>query len=90
MQKIIIYTGILLLTLVTKVIAQEKTFEQRASEIANKIETITTEEKKALKLEIEAFDKQVTDGKISKEKAEELKRKMAEERAAIIEQKVTD
>jgi hypothetical protein len=88
MQKIIFYTVIILISFVSKTFAQENTFEKRASEIANKIETITTEEKKALKQEIEAFDMQVAKGKITKEKAEELKLKIAQERAANIEAKV--
>lgn len=88
MQKIIFYTVIMLVSFMGKMFAQEKTFEARAKEIANQIETITTEEKKALKAEIEAFDLQVTNGKITKEKAEELKLKIAAERAANIETKV--
>ena len=88
MQKIIFYTVIMLLSFVGKAIAQDKTFEQRAKEIGSQIETITNEEKKALKVEIEAIDNQIIEGKISKEKADELKFKIAEERAFNIETKV--
>ncbi|WP_339888265.1 hypothetical protein [uncultured Flavobacterium sp.] len=88
MQKIIFYTVIMLLSFVGKSIAQEKSFEERAKEIGNQIEMITKEEKKALKVEIEALDKQIIEGKISKEKAGELKLKIAEERASNIEIKV--
>lgn len=88
MQKIIFYTVITLLSFVGKSIAQEKTFEERAKEIGNQIESITKEEKIALKLEVEAIDKQIIEGKITKQKAEELKLKMAQERASNIETKV--
>ena len=88
MQKIIFYTFILILSFATKALAQEKTFEQRAKEISTQIETITTEEKKALKLEIDAIDKQVVEGKMTKEAADQLKLKIAQERANNIESKV--
>lgn len=64
-------------------------FEDRAKEIANKIEMITTEEKNALKKEVEAIDSQVKEGKISVENGQQLKSKIAEERAFNIESKVT-
>lgn len=88
MQKIILYTIILVFSFLTKVVAQEKTFEQQAREIAKNIETITIEEKNALKAEVEAIDKQVEEGKISKEKAQELKLEIAKMRANNIETKV--
>lgn len=88
MQKIIFYTVIVLVSFLGKAFAQEKTFEERAKEIGNQIEMITTEEKNALKKEVDAIDKQVVDGKITKEKAEELKLQIAKERAANIESKV--
>lgn len=88
MQKIIFYTVVMLISFVGKTVAQEKTFEERAKEIGNQIEIITTEEKKALRVEIEAIDTQILEGKITKEKADELKLKIAEERALNIETKV--
>ncbi|WP_445714932.1 hypothetical protein [Flavobacterium sp.] len=88
MQKIILYTIIIAFSLVTKVVGQEKNFEQKAKEIASNIEMITTEEKNALKKEVEAIDLQVKEGKISPEKGQELKLKIAEERAKNIETKV--
>jgi len=88
MQKIIFYTIIMLVSFVGKTFAQEKTFEEQAREIGNQIEIITKEEKKALKVEIEALDKQIIKGEITKEKAEELKLKIAQERASNIETKV--
>ncbi len=49
---------------------------------------ITTEEKNALKKEVEAIDVQVSEGKITDEKAQELKTNIAQERANNIETKV--
>ncbi|UFH36744.1 hypothetical protein [Flavobacterium acetivorans] len=63
-------------------------FEKRAKVIAEQIKTIKDNQKNALKAEIEVIDKEVTKGIISKEKAEELKLKKAEECAANIETKV--
>ncbi|WP_130735358.1 hypothetical protein [Flavobacterium sp. J27] len=88
MQKIIFYIGILLLTLVSKVYAQEGTFEEKAKAIATRIEIITNEEKKALKAEVEQIEVQLNEGLLSKEEADSLKLKAAERRAANIEQKV--
>ena len=88
MQKIILYTIVVVFSLLTKAVAQEKTFEQQAKEIASNIEMITTEEKNALKREVEAIDFQVKEGKITADNAKELKLKIAEERAKNIETKV--
>jgi hypothetical protein len=64
-------------------------FEKRAKAIADQIEKITDHEKNALKTEIDSLDKEVENGIIPKEKAENLKLKKAEVRAANIEAKVT-
>lgn len=90
MNKIILYISIAIISVAGKLIAQEKTktFETRAKEIAQNITTIKTEEKKALKEEIEAIDKQINEGKITKEKGAEIKAKFAAERASNIETKV--
>ena len=63
-------------------------FEDKAKAIANSIEMITAEEKNALKKEVEAIDLQVNEGKITPEKAQELKTNIAQERANNIETKV--
>jgi ribosomal protein S20 len=63
-------------------------FEKRAKAIAEQIKTINDSQKNALKAEIEALDKEVAKGIISKEKAEELKLKKARECAANIDAKV--
>lgn len=88
MQKIILYTIVMVFSLLTKAVAQEKTFEKQVKEIASNIQMITTEEKNALKKEIEAIDLQVKEGKISVENGKELKLKIAEEKAKNIETKV--
>lgn len=90
MQKIIIYTVILVVSLLSKVVAQEKTFEKQAKEIASNIELITNNEKSNLKVEVEAIDQQVKEGKITTEKGKELKQKAAEECAKNIEIKVAN
>lgn len=90
MNKIILYISIAIISVVGKLVAQEqpKSFEVRAKQIAQNITTIKTEEKKALKEEVEAIDKQIADGKITKEKGAEIKAKIATERASNIETKV--
>jgi hypothetical protein len=90
MNKIILYISIAIISVAGKLVAQEKTktFETRAKEIAQNITTIKTEEKKALKEEVEAIDKQIEEGKITKEKGAEIKAKIAAERASNIETKV--
>ena len=90
MQKIILYISIALLSLVNSVVAQEKTFEQKAKEIAIQIKTIAEEEKRALKAEVEALDKAVDLGKMTKEEAATSKAKIAEERAKNIETKIAE
>lgn len=85
MQKIILYISIALVTLVNTVSAQDKTFEQKAKEIAVNIKTIAEEEKKALKTEVEAIDKAVESGQMTVTDAEKAKAKVAEERAKNIE-----
>lgn len=90
MQKIILYVSIALVTLVNTVSAQEKTFEQSAKQIGVQIKTIAEEEKKALKAEVEAIDKALESGKMTKEEAANAKAKIAEERAKNIETKIAE
>jgi len=63
-------------------------FETRAKAIGSEIKRITEDEKNALKTEISSIDKEIEEGKISKEKAAELKLNKAQEHAANIEKKV--
>jgi hypothetical protein len=67
---------------------KEISFERRASAIANEIKRITDYEKNALKTEVDSIDKEVVNGRIFKEKAEELKLSKAKVRAANIETNV--
>ncbi len=90
MQKIILYISVALITLVNTVSAQEKTFEQKAKDIAINIKTIVEDEKKALKAEIEAIDKDVESGKMTKEEADKAKTKIAEEHAKNIETRTAE
>lgn len=63
-------------------------FETKAKAIGDQIKAITDHEKNTLKTEIDSLDKEVANGMIPKEKAEALKLKKAEVRAANIEKKV--
>jgi hypothetical protein len=66
----------------------KQTFESRAKAIAAKIETITKEEKAALKTEIELVNSQLESGTLSPAQAEEQKLKLADTRAKNIETRV--
>lgn len=90
MQKIILYLSLALLATCTQVHAQEKSFEQKAKEIALKIKSISEEEKQALKQEISAIEKQVEENKITKEEATTLKTAAAEKRASNIESRTAE
>lgn len=84
MKNFTIYLFILFFLLVNKMIGQE-TFENKAKTIAVSIEKITTEEKAALKKEIDEVNSQLIEGTISKEEAEKKKKTFAEIRARNIE-----
>jgi len=97
MRNLIIYLSLLLCLFASKMVAQDpspkgeqakQTFETKAKAIAIKMEYITKEEKEALKLEIEKVNEQLEKGTISLEQANENKRKLAEARAQIIENKI--
>lgn len=87
MRNFTIYLALLLCLYASKMLGQE-TFEKRAKNIASKIETITKEEKAALKIEVEAVNNQLINGTISREEAENKKKALAEARANNIESKV--
>lgn len=87
MRNFTIYLAALCCLLASKMIGQES-FEKRAKEIATRIEKITKEEKAALKEEIEAVNLQLQAGTITKEKADEKKKVLAEARAINIEARV--
>jgi hypothetical protein len=87
MRNFTIYLAVAACLLAGKITAQE-TFESKARQIAEKIERITKEEKEALKIEIEEVNKQFENGTITKAEADDKKKKLAEARALIIENKV--
>lgn len=89
MRNFTIYLVFVVCLFVSKMAAQQiPTFEERAKEIAVKIETITKEEKAALKVQVEAVNNQLVNGDITKEEADSRKRKLAEATAINIESKV--
>ena len=63
-------------------------FETRAKAISNEIKTIVAKEKDALKDDIQLIEKDLEKGIISKEQAEVLKLKKAQEHASAIDTKV--
>ncbi|WP_395633183.1 hypothetical protein [Flavobacterium sp.] len=87
MRNFTIYLALFLCLLANKTVAQE-TFEAKARAIAEKIANITKEEKAALKAEIEAVNKELEAGTITKEQAEAKKLLLAETRSKNIETRV--
>ena len=88
MRNFTIYLALFLCLFASKILAQE-TFEAKAKSIALKIENITKEEKNALKIEVDAVNKELETGTISKQQADEKKMKLAETRSSNIETRVT-
>uniref|UniRef100_UPI00404A6CF2 hypothetical protein n=1 Tax=Flavobacterium sp. TaxID=239 RepID=UPI00404A6CF2 len=89
MQKIIIYTVVLFLSFLVKMQAQN-TFEYEAKKIADQIEAISTEEKQALKEEVEKINQMVENGTLTLAEAEDAKIKAANMRANNIEERVKE
>lgn len=89
MRNISIYLAVLLCLFASKLVAQE-TFEDKAKAIGEKIEKITTEEKTALKNEVEEVNSQLDKGMINKEQAIENKKILAEKRAKMIENRIAE
>ncbi len=87
-MKNFITIAMLFATLFASKMAAQSTFEGRAKRIAQKIESITKEKKALLKAEIETINNQLIDGTISKNTADEKKRKQAELTAAAIETEI--
>ncbi|MBL0014344.1 MAG: hypothetical protein IPP30_11775 [Flavobacterium sp.] len=89
MRNFTFYLAGILILFLTQVYGQE-TFESRARNIAFKIESITKEEKLALKDEVEAVNIELEKNQITKEQADEKKAKLAEVRAKNIETRVAE
>lgn len=87
MRNFKIYLAAFVCLFVNKIRAQE-TFEGKAKHIASEIENIVKEEKKELKIEVEAVNKELAQGKITNEEAAKQKKVLAEARAKTIEEKV--
>ncbi|AWG23938.1 hypothetical protein [Flavobacterium kingsejongi] len=86
MRNLTVYLSIFLCLFLTKIYAQD--FETRAKTIGDKIESITKEEKAALKEEIDAINQQLESGKITAQAAEQSKKDAAVKRAESIERRV--
>lgn len=87
MKNFTIYLTGFLLLFITQIFAQE-TFESRAKSIANKIESITKEEKEALKAEVETVNVDLEKGILTQAEAEQKKQLLADARAKNIETRV--
>lgn len=97
MTKIIFYVSMSILLFASKTMAQDtiqkgklenQSFEKQAKNIATNIESITKEEKLALKKEVDALNEQLEKGTITKEQAEAKKTTLAQARAINIESRV--
>jgi hypothetical protein len=87
MKNFNLITVLLICLFVSKITAQ-KTFEDRAKAIAEKIENITKEEKALLKSNVEEVNVQLEKGEITKEVADKKKMDLATATAANIEKRV--
>jgi len=97
MRNFTIYLALSLCLFASKLVAQDQkkkddqaiqNFETKAKAIGDKIEKITTEEKATLKIEVEEVNVQLEKGIITKEQADDKKKKLAEARATIIENRI--
>ena len=88
MRNFTIYLAAALCLFVSKMTAQENTFNERVKVISAKIDNVTKQEKEALKREVESVNVELEEGKISAKEAEEKKKVFALKRADNIEQKV--
>lgn len=88
MRNFTIYLAAALCLFVSKMTAQENTFNERVKVISAKIDNVTKQEKEALKREVESVNIELEEGKISAKEAEEKKKAFASKRAENIEQKV--
>ena len=88
MKNFTLYLALAACCMASKLSAQQNTFENRVKDIADKIELITKDEKAALKSELEAVNKELEAGTITKAQADEKKMKLAETRSKNIENRV--
>lgn len=88
-MKTVAYCFAALLCLVASSMSAQ-TFEEKARQIAVRIETVTKEEKAALKEEVEQVNEDLLAGRITSEEADRRKIELAQQRARNIEVKVTE
>lgn len=88
MRNSTLYLSLILCLYLSRMTAQQ-TFEDKAKDIAVKIDAITKEEKAALKIDVEAVNRQLNSGAITKAEADEKKMKLAEACAKSIETRTT-
>ena len=88
MRNFTIYLALILCLFASKIVAQE-TFEAKAKTIALKIENITKDEKNALKIEINAVNRELESAVINKQQADEKKMELAVIRSKNIETRVS-
>lgn len=86
MKTITLFLAGLFCLLASKMVGQS--FEDRARLIANKIETVTKDEKAALKQEVEKVNEDLQAGRLTTEEADQRKMDLAQSHARAIEEKV--
>lgn len=89
MKNFTLYLAVAACLIASKLSAQES-FETKARAIADKIENITKDEKAALKAELDAVNKELETGTITKEQADERKIQLAEKRSKNIETRIAN
>lgn len=87
MKNFTLYLAVAACLVASKLSAQE-TFEDKARAIGDKIENITKDEKAALKAELEAVNKELEAGTITKVQADAKKMLLAETRSQNIETRI--
>lgn len=87
MRNVIFYVTAMLCLFASKAFAQQQTFEDKIKIVSDKISVITKEEKDALKIEVDAVNKQLEQGAITPDQADQKKLEYAETRAANIERR---
>jgi len=78
---------LLIIVLLSSTVAfsQEKTFESEVKKISNRIDRITTKQKDSLRVKVKEINLQLEEGKITKTRADELKKAAATYHAGRIE-----
>ena len=99
MKNFTLYLAVAICLIASKLSAQDssrkgeqaqQSFETKARAIADKIENITKDEKAALKVELEAVNKELEAGTITKTQADEKKMQLAEVRSKNIETRIAE